>query len=67
VVIDGTPLRRGLDADFVAAFSFFFLLAGIGSLETSWINLVHPQHGSQPALSAGGIGIGEHLAESLRA
>ena|ERR1700686_1066196 len=69
VVIDGPALLRDLAADFREFFLLFFLLlflfAGISSLETSDVKFVHLQHGFHHALGAGGIGIGQHLAESF--
>ena len=58
VLIDGVDLRVG--ADFREPFLFFvlllfFLLAGIGALETSIVNFVDVQHRFHRALGAGGI------------
>lgn len=56
VVIEAVDLRVG--ADFRESFLLFFLLfllAGIGSFETSDVNFVHLQHSFHHALGAGGI------------
>jgi hypothetical protein len=59
VVIDGAALLRNLGVEFREFLLFFlllfFLLAGIGSLETSDVNFVDLQHGFHHPLGAGGI------------
>ena len=58
VVISGAVLRDGTDFRELSLLFFlllFFLLAGISSLETSDINLVHLRHGSHHAPGSGGI------------
>jgi hypothetical protein len=60
VLVDGADLRVGADFRefflFVFLLLFFlFLLAGIGSLETSDVNFVDLQHGFHRAMGPGGI------------
>lgn len=53
VVIFGAGLRDGTDSRELFLLFFlllFFLLGGIGSLETSDVDLVHLQHGPHHAL-----------------